>query len=469
MQRSPLLVLPLLLACYSLAAPAAEDNAWERQKQLQKENLQEVKVLLQKKSQALLQFFVDDKRPINDNYSVMVVSGFDNNQPHPIESWLGVFIVFGKANQVYMTLDVSSQKTGICSPEVHSAQDTAIYLQWFTDDGSYCGTYKYTYDLMNRQNGRRYGYSEFSVKKALTRDGGVSFTGSYEAPRETPVEHDPAGDIVLSRRAAEPEWSVRVSKPPAEGNASQQERETAVPESVMNALPRLPGGSQPGHDRLIQAKHGLWLYIPIAETPWGRQQSGVYLVNSEHKVKFYPVPLPTMGLYKQLRLKTGAVAQLPGTPGELENHIGPFALDGERLWFANEFYDGEGVSGVGAIGSFDITTLQYEMRYLPEIAPWSGSALLVDQDSVWVGLMQQPEGTAYGSGVLQFNKRTRLVRTYPIKDYVSTMTLLGSELYFGTRNGVYTFDQGAQKLSQIRVEPGPGGPYQVVTQPIAIN
>jgi hypothetical protein len=95
-----------------------------------------------------------------------------------------------------------------------------------------------------------------------------------------------------------------------------------------------------------------------------------------------------MELYKQLRLKTGAVAEGPVAPGELENHIGPFALDGERLWFANESYDGAGPSGVEAIGSIGITTLQYEMRYLPEIAPWSGSALLVDQDLVWVGRMR---------------------------------------------------------------------------------
>ena len=89
-------------------------------------------------------------------------------------------------------------------PEVNSAQETASYVRWFADYGFYCGTYQYTYDLMKRQNGHRYGYSEFSVNKAVTHDEGVSFAGSYKAPREIAIEHGPVGGIVLSHRAAEP-------------------------------------------------------------------------------------------------------------------------------------------------------------------------------------------------------------------------------------------------------------------------
>ena len=79
-------------------------------------------------------------------------------------------------------------------------------------------------------------------------------------------------------------------------------------------------------------------------------------------------------------------------PGEIENEIGPYALAGAKLWFANSFYDSEGVSGVGAIGTFDFAARKYEMRYLPEIAPWSGSAMLLDGDDLWFGLMRRPEG-----------------------------------------------------------------------------
>src|SRR5262245_13695439 len=34
-------------------------------------------------------------------------------------------------------------------------------------------------------------------------------------------------------------------------------------------------------------------------------------------------------------------------------------LSGNRLWFGVTFYDGEGITGVGGIGTFDLSTGQY--------------------------------------------------------------------------------------------------------------
>ncbi|MFN0104263.1 MAG: hypothetical protein ACKV2U_19530 [Bryobacteraceae bacterium] len=202
----------------------------------------------------------------------------------------------------------------------------------------------------------------------------------------------------------------------------------------------------------------------------GRWKSGVYVVSLRGGARFYPVPVPTVEMYHLLRRAVGAVAFTPGpAPGGLENSVGPFAFDGERLWFANRFYDGEGTSGVGAVGSFDPATRRYEMRYLPEIAPWAASVLALDGRFVWIGLMRQPEGSAYGAGVLRFDKETELVRKYPIDGYVSTIVRAGSALYFGTAYGVYTLDADERRLTHVRVEPGPEGPRRIVTESIPIQ
>lgn len=133
------------------------------------------------------------------------------------------------------------------------------------------------------------------------------------------------------------------------------------------------------------------------------------------------------------------------------NDIGPAAFDRDKLWFANTFYDGEGTSGVGAIGTFHVATRKYEMRYLPEIARWSGSALLHDGDDLWIGLSRRPEGATYGGGLLRYNTQTGAVRTYPVTDLISFIDRVQDALYLGTSHGVYMLRE--DKLTQLRFEP----------------
>jgi hypothetical protein len=155
-----------------------------------------------------------------------------------------------------------------------------------------------------------------------------------------------------------------------------------------------------------------------------------------------------MALDRQLRPNEQA-------PLEIENDIGPAVLDGTTIWFANNFYDGEGTTGVGAIGSFDTRTHKFEMRYLPEIVPWSGSAMRLDGDDLWIGLMRQPEGAAFGGGLLRYNVKTGAVTTYKIPDYIYTIDRLGDAIYCGTSNGIYSI-RGAD-VRQMRFEPDATG------------
>jgi hypothetical protein len=157
---------------------------------------------------------------------------------------------------------------------------------------------------------------------------------------------------------------------------------------------------------------------------------------------------------------------LPGkqAPGEIENDVGPSVLDGTRVWFANSFYDGEGVSGVGAVGAFDVTTRKYEMRYLPEIAPWSGSAMLLDGKDLWIGLMRRPEGASYGGGLLRYSTGTGVVRKYAVPDLIYTIDRLGDTLYCGTSHGLYRVRDRA--ITQLRFEPDGKGKLIMVARQV---
>lgn len=183
----------------------------------------------------------------------------------------------------------------------------------------------------------------------------------------------------------------------------------------------------------------------------------MYVISKSGRKQFYPAPLPAMALYRKA---------LPGkqAPNEIENDIGPSALDGTRVWFANSFYDGEGVSGVGAVGAFDVTARKYEMRYLPEIAPWSGSAMLLDGKDLWIGLMRRPEGASYGGGLLRYSTGTGVVRKYAIPDLIYTIDRLGGTLYCGASHGLYTVRD--RVITQLRFEPDGKGKLIMVARQV---
>ena len=435
-------ILALLIAG-AVVPCAASETVWQRREALQKEDLRSVATWFNKRDPSLSKFSVGDKRSIDGSYAAMVVTGFDGKQQPPSNPRLGVFVVYGKTNQVYLVLDIRSAPQGY-SPELRKPTSEVVYVTWVSDYGFYGGTLKYVYNLATRRALERYAYRRFSVQTAQRKPDQISFVGAY-APSAALGTEAQLTRTVLVRTTTDGHWYAD------QASADVVAHEPDVPAAVLKSIPS-PDRSSPVQRRTLQVARGLWLYVP---------ESGIYVVNSRGVMRFFPIPVPTATLYEKYRRATGRVGSPPGT---LESSIGPYAFDGERLWFVNSFYDGEGISGVGALGSFDLATRKYEMRYLREIVPWSGSALLLDHNSIWIGLMRRPEGAEYGGGVLRFDTWSGSVRKYPIDDYVVTITRAGSAVYFGTTNGVYMYATDQEALFHIRVEPGSRGLRDVVVE-----
>jgi hypothetical protein len=157
---------------------------------------------------------------------------------------------------------------------------------------------------------------------------------------------------------------------------------------------------------------------------------------------------------------------LPGKqpPLEIESDIGPYVLSEARIWFASTFYDGEGTSGLGAIGAFDIPARKYQMRYPPEIAGWSGSAILLDSHDLWIGLKRRPEGADLGGGLLRYNTKTGSVGRYAFADVIYTIDRVRDTLYCGTSHGLYMVRD--DKLTQLRFEPDGKGKLIMVAREV---
>ena len=114
---------------------------------------------------------------------------------------------------------------------------------------------------------------------------------------------------------------------------------------------------------------------------------------------------------------------------------GPIQIDGPRIWIGKAFDDGEGMSGVGDVGYFDTTTSTYTFLKIPELVNWSASTLLVEDETLWVGLVRHPEGADYGGGVLRRDLKSGATQTYGVDGVVHRIKRWNGRTYVATENG----------------------------------
>jgi hypothetical protein len=129
-------------------------------------------------------------------------------------------------------------------------------------------------------------------------------------------------------------------------------------------------------------------YLERSPDSFGIRSHGV-IERTTSGSKLYPLPQSTVETYKKLRiedLKNRLPPIQTAQDYQGQEVIGPYQVEGDRLWFGNQYYDGEGDSGVGAFGYFDMSRREYHLFSPPEIARWEVSALLVEPDAVWLPL-----------------------------------------------------------------------------------
>jgi hypothetical protein len=146
----------------------------------------------------------------------------------------------------------------------------------------------------------------------------------------------------------------------------------------------------------------------------------------------------------------------------LDERPGPFQEVGSRIWLGKVFYDGEGHSGVGGLGYFDTNTSQYTWVNVPGLTGWSVSAILIEEDAAWVGLVNHPEGESYGGGLLRYDFKSRTSMTFPIDEVVYQIVRWKDRIYVATKNGA-SLVKGTTLARRYRVEPNIDNRFIIVT------
>ena len=168
----------------------------------------------------------------------------------------------------------------------------------------------------------------------------------------------------------------------------------------------------------------------------GVRSYGITEKLSGNRTKFYPLPQSTAAKY--IRLRPEDLRIKPFTPDRYERQevIGPSQIDDDKIWFGNRYYDGEGMSGVGAFGYFDTASRSYTLYSPLEIARYEVSAMLVQPDKVWLALDSFIEdiSTAPG-GLIRWDRATQQVHRYALEFVVTRISSEGGSLFLKTDAG----------------------------------
>jgi hypothetical protein len=148
----------------------------------------------------------------------------------------------------------------------------------------------------------------------------------------------------------------------------------------------------------------------------------------------------------------------------IEERIGAAQeLDG-RVWFGKTFYDGEGYTGVGGVGYFDVAARHFGFLRIPQVVDWSVSALLVKDETLWAGLERRPEGAEFSGGLLRHNLKTSVSRIYRVEDVITSLHIFGGALVLGTSNGIYVLQN--DRMIRHRLTPTLDGKFVFYSEPL---
>jgi hypothetical protein len=149
---------------------------------------------------------------------------------------------------------------------------------------------------------------------------------------------------------------------------------------------------------------------------------------------FPPLPRTTYDQFAVARLRRVKNGYVRAST-EINESIGPWQMEDKRIWFGKTFYDGEGSSGVGGFGYFDMNERRFHMFAPPEIADWSVSAIDVGSDAVWMALVQNGEYGESSGGLLRYDRQSGVVRRLGLPDVVLRIVRAGGKLLAATDLG----------------------------------
>lgn len=285
-----------------------------------------------------------------------------------------------------------------CAARIERATETDVLISCEGEKSFRHPTQKFVYDVRAKALVRQFSYMPFAMAAVSVKGGIGRFTGS-DGERTVVVEFEPD---------REPAFHIVSDRP---GPAP---------------VPAAPVVKRFGPDRrfALRTEPGAGPAFVSTLT----EQRGSRTVRHELKNSSFA----TFASARPDRVRDG----YDRGAAEMNEQIGPWKLEGDRLWFGKTFYDGEGQTGVGGFGYFDSVERKFRLFAPPEIAKWSVSSIEVDDDAVWLALIHNGEWGGSSGGLLRFDRRTETMKQFEVAEIVTDMSLVSGKLLAATRLGM---------------------------------
>lgn len=169
-----------------------------------------------------------------------------------------------------------------------------------------------------------------------------------------------------------------------------------------------------------------------------------YYVNKKG-VGNHRIPQPGIEAFKKYRANDVNIGFFEEGHGSFENEIGPHITINNNVYFGISFYDGEGITGVGGIGIFNLKNNKYEIHYIEEIANKSIDKMFFYEDELWCTLYQGGEGAEYHHGVMKYNISDKKYQVYDVPGEVDVVVPWKDSVFVNTSKGFYQIKDGIKK------------------------
>jgi hypothetical protein len=354
------------------------------------------------------------------------------------ETSLGLFLQSrDRPDVVYRVAVEKGPKDIDCAGRLERATATEVVISCTPEKGRFGPIRKFVYDSRAKALVKQLDYAPYEMARIFVSGERAVFIGTDDE-RLIAVEYDPARAPAFRvlKGAEEAQWTKRV--PTSTGTVGlEMRREVYI-------------DPRPFED--IHFGRGARFGLAKGE--------GETLLISERTGRGgarYLLPQSTYDDFASAR--PGRVSDGYGRAGTtIGEHIGPWQIDGERLWFGKTFYDGEGNTGVGGFGYFDSVEKKFRIYAPAEIAGWSVSAILVEPETVWLALASNGEYGTSAGGMIVFDRRTQQIEKFDVPDVATSIARVGEHLVLATAFGPAVLDQGQVRRYFVD-ETSDGRPY----------
>ena len=303
------------------------------------------------------------------------------NAFHNLARALGIFLQRRNRPDVVYRVGVEKGPKDIdCTARLERATSTEVVISCTPEKGRLGPMRKFVYDSRAKALVKQFDYPPYEMARIFASGERAVLVGS-DYQELTAAEYDPerTPSFRILGGAEKARWTRRVQTTTGTVGLEVRREISIEPEPLKEA--------HFGSERRFALSNGRL----ITE----RTRRGVI----RHR-------LPQSTYDEFARVRPGRVRNGYRRQGTtVDEKIGPWQVEGERLWFGKTFYDSEGYTGVGGFGYFDAVKKKYRIWSPPEVTASSVSAILVEPETVWLGLVWNGEYGPAPGGLVAFDRK----------------------------------------------------------------